>query len=131
MAPAFANINLTNCLPSEIKVYFTGLELRNLLKGEMSLVGPRPDVPGYADKLTGNDRMILSLRPGITGPASLKYVNEEEILALQEDPVRYYEEVIYPDKVRINLKYLEKQNLWLDLRIIVCTIVKRDLKGFY
>jgi len=96
----------------------------------MSLVGPRPDVPGYADQLKGNDRQMLTLRPGITGPASLKYSNEEELLALQEDPVRYNNEVIFPDKVRINLKYLEKQSLWLDLRIIFCTILNLKLKGF-
>jgi lipopolysaccharide/colanic/teichoic acid biosynthesis glycosyltransferase len=106
-------------------------ELWNVLKGEMSLVGPRPDVPGYADMLTGNDRKVLSLRPGITGPASLKYSNEEELLALQEDPIAYNNEVIFPDKVRINLKYLEKQSLWLDLRMIVCTVLSRELKGFY
>lgn len=64
-------------------------ELWYVLKGDMSLVGPRPDVPGYADKLKRNDRMILNLRPGITGPASLKYANEEELLALQEDPISY------------------------------------------
>ena len=106
-------------------------ELWNVLKGDMSLVGPRPDVPGYADKLIGNDRQILILRPGITGPASLKYSNEEELLALQEDPQKYNDEVIFPDKVRINLIYLKKQSLWLDLRIIFCTIFKRELKGFY
>ena len=106
-------------------------ELWNVLKGDMSLVGPCPDVPGYADKLIGNDRKILILRPGITGPASLKYSNEEELLALQEEPVKYNKEVIFPDKVRINLMYLEKQSLWLDVRIIVCTVLNRELKGFY
>ena len=69
----------------------------------MSLVGPRPDVPGYADMLKGNDRKVLSLRPGITGPASLKYSNEEELLALQQDPIAYNNEVIFPDNVRINV----------------------------
>jgi len=106
-------------------------ELWNVLKGDMSLVGPRPDVPGYADQLKGNDRKILTLRPGITGPASIKYANEEELLALHEDPIRFNNEVIFPDKVSINLRYLEKQNLWLDLRIIFCTILKRELKGFW
>ncbi len=106
-------------------------ELWNVLKGEMSFVGPRPDVPGYADQLKGNDRKILSLRPGITGPASMKYANEEELLALQEDPIRYNNEVIFPDKVRINLKYLEKHCLRLDILIIFSTIFRRDLKGLY
>lgn len=105
-------------------------ELWNVLKGDMSLVGPRPDVPGYADQLKVNDRKILSLRPGITGPASLKYRNEEELLALQVDPVNYNNEVIYPDKVRINVKYLEQHSFWLDLRILACTVMNRDLEGF-
>lgn len=105
-------------------------ELWNVLKGDMSLVGPRPDVPGYADKLEGNDRKILSLRPGITGAASLKYSHEEELLSRVEDPQRYNDEVLYPDKVRINRMYLERWSFWLDLRIIFCTIFNRDLKGF-
>ena len=87
-------------------------ELWNVLKGEMSFVGPRPDVPGYADKLKGEDRKILLLKPGITGPASMKYTNEEEILAQQEDPVKYNNEVIYPDKVRINLEYLQRRTFF-------------------
>ena len=62
--------------------------------------------------------------------SSVSHSNEEELLALQEDPIRYNDEVIFPDKVRINLMYLEKQNLWLDIRIIVCTVFKRELKGF-
>jgi len=103
-------------------------ELWNVLKGEMSLVGPRPDVPGYADKLQGNDRLILNLRPGITGPASLKYSNEEELLALQEEPQKYNDEVIFPDKVRINLNYLQNWSFGLDLKIIFFTILGRKLK---
>ena len=99
-------------------------ELLNVLKGEMSLVGPRPDVPGYADKLTGNDRNILELRPGITGPASLKYANEEEILAKQENPKAYNDKVIYPDKVKINLDYYNNQSIWLDIKIIFATIFR-------
>jgi lipopolysaccharide/colanic/teichoic acid biosynthesis glycosyltransferase len=102
--------------------------LWNVLKGEMSLVGPRPDVPGYADKLTGEDRRILELRPGITGPASMKYSNEEELLALQPDPVKYNNEVIYPDKVRINLNYLKHWSFWLDLKIIVFTVLGKKLQ---
>lgn len=102
-------------------------ELWNVLIGDMSLVGPRPDVPGYADQLKGNDRDMLKLKPGITGPASLKYVNEEEILAKQEDPVRYNDEVIFPDKVRINLDYLQNQSLFLDIKIILCTVLGKQL----
>jgi lipopolysaccharide/colanic/teichoic acid biosynthesis glycosyltransferase len=96
--------------------------------GDMSLVGPRPDVPGYADKLEGEDRKVLLLKPGITGPASMKYSNEEEILALQADPVKYNDEVIYPDKVRINLEYLKHQSFWLDLKIIVYTVLGKKLE---
>ncbi len=97
----------------------------------MSFVGSRPDVPGYADKLRGEAAQILKLKPGITGPASLKYRNEEELLATVDDPQKYNDEVIYPDKVRINLKYLNNQSLWLDLRIIFCTILNKDLQNFY
>ena len=103
-------------------------ELWNVLKGEMSFVGPRPDVPGYADKLVGKDRDILKLKPGITGPASMKYANEEEILAEQSDPVKYNNEVIYPDKVRINLEYLKHQSFWLDIKIIIYTVLGKELK---
>ena len=99
-------------------------ELWNVIKGEMSLVGPRPDVPGYADRLKGKDREILKLRPGITGTASLKYANEEEILASQEDPQKYNDEVIFPDKVKVNLEYYENQSLWLDIKIIFATIFR-------
>lgn len=99
-------------------------ELWNVLMGEMSLVGPRPDVPGYADSLKGTDRNMLKLRPGITGTASLKYANEEEILAAQEDPQKYNDEVIFPDKVIVNLEYYENQSLWLDIKIIFATIFR-------
>jgi len=99
-------------------------ELWNVLMGEMSLVGPRPDVPGYADSLKGKDRDMLKLRPGITGTASLKYANEEEILAAQEDPQKYNDEVIFPDKVKVNLEYYENQSLWLDIKIIFVTIFR-------
>ncbi len=99
-------------------------ELWNVLKGEMSLVGPRPDVSGYADKLKGKDRKILTLRPGITGTASLKYANEEEILAAQVDAQKYNDEVIFPDKVKVNLEYYENQTIWLDIKIIFATIFR-------
>ena len=98
-------------------------QLWNVLVGEMSLVGPRPDVPGYADRLRGNNRRILSLRPGITGPSTLKYANEEELLAQTQDPVRFNDEVIFPDKVRLNLKYLETCSFWGDLGYIRQTIL--------
>lgn len=98
-------------------------ELWNVLIGDMSFVGPRPDVPGYADKLEGEDRLILNLRPGITGPASLKYRNEEEILAKVDDPKRYNDEVIYPDKVKINLQYYYNHSLWGDLKYIIDTVL--------
>lgn len=96
--------------------------LFNVLKGDMSFVGPRPDVKGYADSLTGKDRLILNLKPGITGPATLKYANEEDILASVADPIRYNNEVIFPDKVRINLSYLDSLNLFTDLKLILRTI---------
>lgn len=99
-------------------------ELWNVLVGDMSLVGPRPDVPGYADFLRGEDRNILKLKPGITGPASLKYANEEEILAKQENPKEYNDKIIYPDKVRINLDYYYQSNLWIDIKIIFATIFR-------
>ena len=100
----------------------TILELINVLKGEMSFVGPRPDVAGYADKLQGNDRKILELRPGITGPASIKYRHEDKILAQQKDPKNYNDEIIYPYKVRINLDYYENWSFFLDIKIIFQTL---------
>ena len=102
-------------------------ELWNVLIGDMSFVGPRPDVPGYADSLTGSDRDVLKLRPGITGPASLKYRNEEEILAAVEDPVKYNDEVIFPDKVRINLYYLHNHSFWTDIKLIIYTVLGKRI----
>lgn len=102
-------------------------ELWCVLVGDMSFVGPRPDVPGYADKLQGEDREVLNLRPGITGPASLKYRNEEELLARQANPQQYNDEVIYPDKVRINLYYLRHYSFVKDLQMIVCTVLGRRM----
>lgn len=97
-------------------------ELWNVLVGDMSFVGPRPDVPGYADKLVGEDRVILKLRPGITGPASLKYRNEEELLAGVDDPQTYNDTVIFPDKVRINKEYYYHWSFMKDIRYIVQTV---------
>jgi len=97
-------------------------QLINILLGEMSFVGPRPDVPGYADRLKGDDKIILSVRPGITGPATLKYRDEEEILASQKDPEEFNQTVIFPDKVLINREYVEKYRLRNDFRYIWKTI---------
>ncbi len=101
-------------------------ELWNIIRGDMSFVGPRPDVPGYADELKGDDRVILQLKPGLTGAASLKYMHEEELLAKQSDPVKYNDEIIFPDKVLVNKKYMEKWTLWLDLKIIFLTAIGRS-----
>ena len=103
-------------------------ELWNVLKGDMSFVGPRPDVPGYADKLEGDSRRMLELRPGITGPATLKYRNEEELLASVENPLEYNDHVIFPDKVRINLYYLDHYSFWKDLQMILCTLTGKKMK---
>lgn len=100
----------------------TFLELINILIGDMSFVGPRPDVPGYADKLEGDDRKILKLRPGLTGPASIKYRHEGRILAQQADPQRYNDEVIWPDKVKINKEYYDNWSVWLDISILWKTV---------
>lgn len=100
------------------------VELINVLKGDMSLVGPRPDIPGYADMLTGSDRVILELKPGITGPASLKYINEEDLLAKVDNPQQYNDEVIFPDKVRINVDYYHNRTFWGDVKIILKTIFR-------
>jgi len=98
-------------------------QLFNVLFGQMSFVGPRPDVPGFADRLDGEDRIILSVRPGITGPASLKYKNEEEILAGQKDPELYNREVIWPDKVRINKVYIREWSLQKDIGYLIRTVM--------
>jgi len=102
-------------------------ELWNVLKGDMSFVGPRPDVPGYADQLQGDEREVLKLRPGITGPASLKYRNEEEILATVDNPQQYNDFIIFPDKVRINRYYLHHYSFWMDLRIIIATVLNKKI----
>ncbi|MBU2869210.1 sugar transferase [Colwellia sp. E2M01] len=98
-------------------------QLWNVLIGQMSFVGPRPDVPGYADVLTGKDRLILSIRPGITGPASIKYKDEEALLAKQEHPESYNRNVIWPDKVDMNLSYIKYYSFVKDVNYIWKTIV--------
>ena len=117
-------------------------QLWNVLKGKMSFVGPRPDVPGYADLLQGNDREMLKLRPGITGPASLKYRNEEDLIAdyvkqakTQGDtrPERdialwYNDNVLWPDKVRINCYYASHYSFFKDLEMIFCTVFGKKME---
>lgn len=98
-------------------------QLINVLLGQMSFVGPRPDVPGFADRLEGEDRVVLSLRPGITGPATLAFRREEELLAAQEDPERFNREVIWPEKVRLNRSYVERWSLRGDLFYLWQTLV--------
>lgn len=116
--------------------------LWDVLIGNMSFVGPRPDVPGYADKLTGDDRDVLKLRPGITGPATLKYRLEDEMIAdyvskkqsegdtrpMQEIAVEYNDKVIYPDKVRINRYYLHHYSFIKDIQMILCTVLGKKME---
>ena len=97
-------------------------ELLNVLIGNMSLVGPRPDVPGYSDLLEGEDKLVLKLKPGITSLASLKYINEEAILTSVEDPISYNKEFIFPDKVKLNLNYYYNHNIWIDIKVIFATV---------
>jgi lipopolysaccharide/colanic/teichoic acid biosynthesis glycosyltransferase len=96
-------------------------QLLNILKGEMSFNGPRPDVPGYADELKGKDRIILSVRPGVTGPATLVFPDEEELLSNCSNPEQFNDEVLYPKKVEINCKYLESYSFFKDLRCVAQT----------
>lgn len=103
-------------------------ELWNVFIGDMSFVGPRPDVPGYADKLEGDDRRVLQLRPGITGPASLKYRDEEVLLAAQANPQEFNDKVIYPDKVRINLYYLDHYSFVADIKMIIATVLGKRIE---
>jgi lipopolysaccharide/colanic/teichoic acid biosynthesis glycosyltransferase len=98
-------------------------QLLNVLLGQMSFVGPRPDVPGFADQLAGEDRVVLAVRPGITGPATLAFRNEEKLLASQSDPERYNREVIYPEKVRINRDYVTNYRFTNDIRYIIKTVI--------
>lgn len=98
-------------------------QLFNIIKGEMSFVGPRPDVEGYYDRLVGEERMVLQLKPGLTSEASIKYRNEGCLLAQQKDPRKYNDEVLFPDKVKLNLEYLEKMSLKEDLWIVSRTIL--------
>jgi lipopolysaccharide/colanic/teichoic acid biosynthesis glycosyltransferase len=97
-------------------------QLINVLMGHMSLVGPRPDVPGFADELTGADRVLFTVRPGITGPATVYYRHEEELLAAQDEPERYNREVLFPAKTAMNRRYLEQYSVLADVRLILATV---------
>src|SRR5690606_6092999 len=97
----------------------------NVFIGKMSIVGPRPDIVGYYDVLEGENRKILELKPGITSLASIKYADEEYISSQQKEPLKYNDEVIFPDKVKMNLDYYYNRNFWMDLKIIIKTIFKR------
>ena len=117
-------------------------ELWDVLIGNMSFVGPRPDVPGYADRLKGADRDVLKLRPGITGPATLKYRLEDEMISeyvkkrqaegdsrpMQEIAIEYNDNVIYPDKVRLNCYYYRNYSFWKDIEIIFATVLGFKVK---
>lgn len=94
----------------------------NIITGDMSFVGPRPDLPGYADKLEGDDRIILSIRPGLTGPATLKYKHEDDLLLEQTDPQHYNDYVIWPDKVQMNKKYIRNWSLWQDIKYLWASV---------
>lgn len=116
--------------------------LWDVLIGKMSFVGPRPDVPGYADKLEGDDRDVLKLRPGITGPATLKYRLEDEMISeyvakeqadgdtrpMQEIAVEYNDTVIYPDKVRLNCYYYRHYSFIKDIQMILCTVLGKKME---
>ncbi|MBO6252133.1 MAG: sugar transferase [Bacteroidaceae bacterium] len=115
--------------------------LWDVLIGNMSFVGPRPDVPGYADKLVGDDRDVLKLRPGMTGPATLKYRLEDEMISeyvaqkqatgdtrpMQEIAVEYNDTVIYPNKVRLNCYYYRHYSFIKDIQMIFCTVLSKHM----
>lgn len=99
-------------------------QLINVFFGSMSFVGPRPDVPGYADELSGDKRLVLSVRPGITGPAQIYFRNEEELLSKQSNPISYNDKVIWPKKVEINCLYVENCSFVSDVVYILRTLFK-------
>lgn len=132
----FTIYKLKTIHPKTQKISFIGQFLRrykidelpqfiNVLMGNMSVVGPRPDIVGYYDKLEGEQRKVLNLKPGITSLASIKYANEEYLLSEQTEPLKYNDEVIFPDKVKMNLDYYYNRNFWIDLKIVIKTIFKR------
>lgn len=126
---------ITTCVTSDSDVRITKIgrllrklkidelpQLVNVLLGQMSLVGPRPDMPGFLDALEGDDRVLLTLRPGITGPATIAFRNEDELLATVEDPEDYSDNVIWPEKVRINKQYVQNYSFRADLGYIWQTL---------
>lgn len=100
-------------------------QLFNIVMGQMSFVGPRPDIKGYYDTLEGENRKVLELKPGLTSEASIKYAKEEELLNQQLDPLSYNNYVIFPDKVKMNINYYYTRSIFLDLQIIYRTIVRK------
>ena len=127
------NINTTVTTDNDKRITAVGRFLRktkidelpqliNVFLGDMSFVGPRPDVPGFADLLVGEEKSVLAIRPGITGPATLAYKDEEKLLASVDDPEKYNREVVFPDKVRINKEYIKNYSLFSDLKYIFITI---------
>jgi len=99
-------------------------QLFNVLKGEMSLVGPRPEVEKYVMLYTPEQRQVLNLIPGMTDPASIKYVNENEILAQAEDPERVYIEKVMPEKIKLNLEYAKTASCWRDFLVVIKTVLR-------
>ncbi|MGB3592383.1 MAG: sugar transferase [Nonlabens sp.] len=98
-------------------------QLLNVITGDMSIVGPRPDIPGYYDLLQGEDRRLLELRPGLTSGAAIKYRNEEALLAAQDDPILYNDTILFPDKVAMNIEYMNKRSIATDFKIILQTVI--------
>lgn len=132
---SFSIFKLKTIHPKTRRISATGRFLRkskldelpqflNVLLGDMSFVGPRPDIAGYYDLLQGEERNVLELKPGLTSLASIKYANEEDVLVKQDDPLQYNDHVIFPDKVKMNLDYYYNRSLWGDLRIIWRTVFR-------
>ncbi len=99
-------------------------QLLNVFLGQMSFVGPRPDIPGYYDKLKGEERKILELRPGLCSWTALKYIDEEYLLQQQQNPLKYNDEIIFPDKVKMNLEYYYNQSFSEDIRVLWATAMR-------
>ncbi len=133
-------ITTTVTLSDDRRITFIGRTLRktkvdelpqlwNVLKGDMSIVGPRPDVPEYVDRISSERKeIILSVRQGLTGLDSIAYPDEESLLATKENPIEYYDNILHPDKVRLNVQYVKNMNFWLDIRIILKTLFRQKFK---